>query len=439
MKKKLHLMSEAVLSSYIAASRDLQEMAKGMSAKDVKENSAFVLASALINEIPEDGRIKLDIDDEGKAHIPITGILTNTVTPSAAFEGKAITTYNFIIESIALAESDSRVKHVTYEINTGGGDVDGVESAAIAIAQTKKPSTARVHSSAQSAGILLASQADKVVAIGLMSMFGSVGVAGEFKDRTKADEMEGVKNVILTSTDAPEKRLDITTDEGQSATIKLMDEVHAVMVGHIARGRNLTPDFVNKNFGRGGTMTAERALAVGMTDEIEGIQTQQSTTTGGKLAASTPQSKKLPDPTTKKEENMTLAEFLALPENAQAKVDYNNLLATAKTEGREELKAELKELTGKVKPIMASDSYTKRIKTAGLEVISGERAYQSFTDLVAAVDEDLQSKKSEDVKDKQPPATPGEGGSTPEEMAKGQTMANVEAMKNQLGKSKEVL
>ena len=336
MKKKLHLMSEAVLRSYVDASRELQEMAKGMSAQDIKENTAFVLQSALINEIPEDGKIKLDIDNEGSAHIPITGILTNTVTPSAAFEGQAITTYNFIIESIALAEEDPRVKEIIFETNTGGGDVDGVEPTAIAIAQIKKPTIARVHSSSQSAGILLSTQADEIVAVGRMSLFGSVGVAAEFKDRSKAEEMRGVKSIILTSTDAPEKRLDITTDEGQAATIKLMDEVHAVMVGHIARGRGLTTEFVNKNFGRGGTMTAERALAVGMIDRIEGITILSKTSNGGTLAASAETPKDLPETNPTKEENMaqvqpmTLSEFLALPENAQAKVDHNNLLADAK-------------------------------------------------------------------------------------------------------------
>jgi len=440
MNKKLYLMSEMSLLSYTSASRDLQGMAVGMAAADIKDNTAFVLASAQINQIPENGRVVLDIDRDGNAHIPITGMLTNTVTPSAAFEGKSITTYNFITESAALVESDSSVKGVILDINTGGGDVDGAETAALAIAGITKHVTARIFGSAQSSGILIASQANRIVAIGKMSMLGSVGVAGEFKDRTEADAKAGIKNVILTSTDAPEKRLSITTDEGQAKVIELMDEVHSAMVGHIARGRNLDPEFVNKNFGRGGTMAAERALAVGMIDEIEGVPAKsktQSTTKSFTASKSQPQTGE-PE-TLKNEKKMdTLAEFLA--SNPQAKVDHDAMILAAEQKGSDTKQAELKTYSAKVSPIVASGSYTKRITAAGLEVLSGERSLQSFDDMVAVFDENTEALKAEKIKETQPPATPGGGGDlTAEQQAKAETTANVEAMKSQLGNSKEVL
>jgi len=266
-------MSEILLRSFCDSSRDLRAAAIGMSAEDVKLNTNLILESAEINEIPKDGIVKLNIDGDGIAHIPATGMLTRThVSTSAAFETQAVTTYNFIIESSRLVDENERVKEAFFEFNTGGGDVDGAESAALAIANIKKPTTARVHSEAQSAGILLASQADRIIAVGKMSMFGSIGVVGEFKDRSKAEESEGTKSIILTSNDAPEKRVDITTDKGQKSVIKLMDEIHHTMADMIAKGRNVSIDFVNKNFGKGGTMTAERALQVGLIDEIESLQ-----------------------------------------------------------------------------------------------------------------------------------------------------------------------
>jgi len=199
-------MSELLLRSFCDSSRDLRKMAVGMSAEDVKLNTDLILDSAEVNEIPKDGIVKLNIDSDGIAHIPVTGMLTRThVSTSMAFETEAVTTYNFIIESSRLVDENPKVEQAVFEFNTGGGDVDGSEAAALAIANIKKPTTARVHSSAQSAGILLASQTDRIIALGKMSMLGSVGVVAEFIDRSDQDKAEGKKRVILTSNDAPEK------------------------------------------------------------------------------------------------------------------------------------------------------------------------------------------------------------------------------------------
>ena len=435
-------MSRPELKSFFDCSRELREAAMTMSPEDVKAHSSEILKLAKINEIVEGEKLRLEIDIDGVAHIPIQGMLTNHVSPSAGFFGESITTFEFLNEAISQASENINIKELVFEINSGGGEVDGLEAVANAIFNTSKPTTARVHGMAASAAFWLASQTDKIITTGRTSSVGSIGVAAEFIDRSAQDKADGVKRVILTSTDAPQKRLDIKTAEGQKQTISRLDEIHEVFVDHIVRGvstrhPNVDSKFVNANFGKGSVMAADAALKVGMIDEIEGISTQQQTTPGGKLAASTPQPKQPETP--KQDKNMTLAEFLALPENAQAKVDHNNLLAAAKTEGREELQTELKVLSEKVKPIMASDSYKTRIKTAGFEVMSGERGIQSFTDMVAAVDEDLEAKKSDDVKANQPDATPGEEKLTPEQMAAGQTNASVEAMKLQLGKSKEVL
>ena len=88
---------------------------------------------------------------------------------------------------------------------------------------------------------------------------------------------------------------------------------------------------------------------------------------------------------------------------------------------------------------MASDVYKTRIKTAGFEVMSGERELQSFTDMVAAVDEDLESKKSETVKTDQPAATTGEGSQTPEEIAKGLTAANAKSLSEDINNTSQVI
>lgn len=428
-------MSSGLLESYTAASRDLQDMAVGMSAEDIKENTKFVLESAQINEIPESGKINLRIDQDGVAHIPVAGMLTNTVTPSAAFEGKSITTYNFITESTKLAEQNTAVNKIRYNFNTGGGEVDGMEPAVHAIKSASKPTEAYVFSSAQSAGILLASQTDKIVATGKMSMLGSVGVAAEFKDRTEAEEKEGTKRIILSSTDAPNKRLDIKTDKGQQATIKLMDEVHAVMVGYIADGRGTTPDFVNKNYGRGGTMTAEKALEVGMIDEILGVPAR-SNSTGGKMAASSGNSTIPVKPEKNEEKLMNLAEFLA--QGPEHKAEFEKAVLAESEKALTLHKQEHAAVVAKVGPIVMSESYGAAIKNAGLKVMSGEKDYSSFEDLVALSDEMTEKSNSEAIQQNQPDATPGDPGYSDEQTAEATTTASAKALADSINKVGEV-
>lgn len=406
-------------------------MAVGMSADDIKANTNLILESAEINEIPSDGVVSLNIDEEGIAHIPVTGFLTRThVTSSAAFETQAVTTYNFIIESSRLVDENLDVEKAIFEFNTGGGDVDGAEAAAIAIANIKKPTTARVHSSAQSSGILLASQTDRIIAIGKMSMFGSIGVVAEFKDRSKAEEQEGTKSIILTSNDAPEKRVDITTDKGQQSVIKLMDEIHLEMAKHIARGRNVTVDFVNKKFGRGGTMTAERALEVGLIDGIESNQNIKTKSISAKtIQATSPIILK----TQNSEDTMTkmLSDFI--DSNPEAKSEFEQLILNAKSDGGKTALSDLKVHSEKITPILLSGEYTSRIKEAGLQVYTGERTFQSFSDLVALSDEMTEKEKSKTIQKDQPEGTPGEGGPTAKESAQSEMKAGAQETAKSIG------
>lgn len=437
----MYLMSEVELKAFFDCSRELREAAMTMTSEDVKSHSTEILESAQINEIVEGEKLSLEVDIDGVAHIPIQGMLTNHVSPSAGFFGESITTFEFLTEAIAQAEDIDQVKELLFEINSGGGEVDGLEAVANAIFNTKKPTSARVHGLAASAAFWLASQTDKIIATGRTSSVGSIGVAAEFIDRSAQDKSNGVKHVILTSTDAPQKRLDIKTAEGQKQTISRLDEIHTVFVDHIVRGisarhPNVNADFVNKNFGKGSVMAADAALKVGMIDEIEGISTQ-TTNNGGTLAASAETPKDLPETPKKQDKKMeTLTEFLA--SNAQAKVEHNNLIADAETKGREELKTELKATAESVKPFMMSDSYVARVKEACFEAVTGERTLASVLDFVALSDQIKEKDKSTTVVDKQPDATPGEGDATPEAQAKALTAANATSLSKDINNTNQV-
>lgn len=375
MLKQLYLLSESTLKDYIKSSADLKAMAVGMSALDVKENIEYIFAQTSINEIPEDGQVKLDIDQNGIAHIPIVGTLTNNVTPSAAFFGESITTYHFISESVRLAELNPQVKEIFFEINSGGGHVGGVEQAAESISNSTKKTTAIVHSMAASGAYWLASQADSIIATGRTSTLGSIGVVTEFVDRSKQDEKEGVKRIVLTSTDAPNKRIDITTSKGQDVVIDRLDEIHSVFVDQIANGRSVSVDFINKNFGSGGVMAADRALKNKMIDGI-GFNSQAAEPVS-KIQANA-QSSTTNNPK-KEDKSMDLQQYLA--ENPTAQKEVDSLVTEAVTKNTEKIQAKI----NKVIPYIGNENY-KGIEAICTKVLKNETDVSALEGAVSAFD-----------------------------------------------------
>jgi ClpP class serine protease len=345
------------------------------------------------------------------AHIPIVGRLTNNVTPSAAFNGKSITTYNYITQATISADANQAVKKIRYHVATGGGDADGVEQTSNAIFFTKKPTEAVVNQAAESGGLWLVSQTDKIISAGKLETFGSLGVAAEFKDRTEAEEKEGTKSVILTSTDAPEKRFDIKTDKGQQIVIKRLDEIHEVFVEHVLRGRqkvnpSITADYIKKNFGRGGSLKAEDALAVGMIDEIQGMTTKTTTNSGAAMVASADQTGLSGNSNQKGK--MDEKQFLAFLEtNPEAKAYFSEVVAshetkitTMETEHAQAIETAKADASTAIEgnklsktdadfigKILSSAEYGQSVKNCGMEVFTGENDMKMFKMVVANADE----------------------------------------------------
>lgn len=201
------------------------------------------------------------------AIISISGHLANRPTFWGFLLDGNIATYPLIIEKLGLAEANSEVTQIRLLVDTPGGELDGLFDLLDALKAVSKPLEAIVGARADSAGYGIVSQVDKIIAAGEISEMGSVGVGTTFF----VDE----DFVDITSSDAPNKWPDVTTEAGVNVIRSELDEIHAKFVHYIsegrsaATGRNITPDIVNSDFGRGGTMLAEAGLAAGMLDEIQ--------------------------------------------------------------------------------------------------------------------------------------------------------------------------
>jgi len=193
------------------------------------------------------------------AEITVEGLLTEKPDFWAWIFGLENTTYQSIVAAVAIAEANPAVKRLQFNINSPGGTVAGLFDALAAIQDAKKPSSV-VTSFAASAAYALATVAGKITATNAAVLVGSIGVVMSFH----VDE----NRVDITSTDAPNKRPDVTTEEGKAVIRKELDALHALFVGEIATGRGTTVADVNANFGRGSVLVANDAKAAGMIDKV---------------------------------------------------------------------------------------------------------------------------------------------------------------------------
>lgn len=193
------------------------------------------------------------------AEIEVSGPLLPQDSRFLRFLGFAHTSYASIIQSLAAADADPAVDNIVLAIDSPGGAVDGMFEAIEAIRATRKPTSTRART-ATSAAYGLAAATGRIAATGPASRFGSVGVVVEAQIRRDT--------VAISSTQAPDKRPDVTTPEGQAVVRKHLDDIHALFVEGIAAGRGTTAEKVNEDYGRGAVLLAAEAAERGMIDSF---------------------------------------------------------------------------------------------------------------------------------------------------------------------------
>jgi ClpP class serine protease len=196
------------------------------------------------------------------ATITVGGVMTKGPSLFAMLFGGGNVIYPEIVAAIDAAERDPAVKRMELVLDSPGGQFDGLFEAVAALQSRKKPLKAIVRNTAASAGYALVSQADEIVAVNRAARIGSVGVVID----TYLDPNE----ISITSTEAPNKRPDLSTEEGRAVVREELDALHQLFVEAIATGRGMTVEKINAEFGRGGTLLADEALKRGMIDGIQG-------------------------------------------------------------------------------------------------------------------------------------------------------------------------
>lgn len=308
---KQWLISQEGLNDIIANTDPMDEKQLEPQSKDGNNYGRFESWFSLCNKIND------------MIVIPITGALY----PS---------TYKYIAMAIEQAEQDNDVKKVVFDINSPGGAVSGLFDLCETIKACSKPTYTYTGSSLCSAAFGIGVSTNKIYAT-RDATIGSVGVLVEYQDWSEYTKKLGVKTTILTSKNAENKVLDLTTEKGKAVLQARIDKTEDFFVEHIATSRGVNTDTVLSEYGHGNVFFGEEAKEKGMIDVLvknfdECISNiNDSTEVGGEESIMSLEELKKKDPDA----------YAAMMKEAtlSAKSDVETIKAQAQKEERERINA----------------------------------------------------------------------------------------------------
>ena len=164
-------------------------------------------------------------------------------------------------------EKDEEVKAIVLDINSGGGDVNGLFDLTEYIQSIEKPIYAYTSGNLASASYAIASATDGIYAIPSASI-GSVGVFMSFVDDSGFLSKNGIKEITFYGKNSDKKNLDPESKEGKEVYQAEVDTLEMMLIENIAKYRGVSTDKVLEDFGHGLMFFANDALSRGMIDGV---------------------------------------------------------------------------------------------------------------------------------------------------------------------------
>lgn len=218
---------------------------------------------------------------DGVAVVPVSGPIMRYANLFSEVSGA--TSLDMLARDFTAAAEDPAVKHIVLNIDSPGGQANGIAELAAMIRASSKPVTAYVDGTAASAAYWLASAAGRIV-MSKTAMVGSIGAVLSLDTRKREGALE------IVSSQSPNKRPDVTTDTGRAQIQSLIDSLAQVFVDDVAAYRGVSTDTVLEKFGQGAMFVGADAVARGMADQIGTLETliaglSGSTSKGGQIMA----------------------------------------------------------------------------------------------------------------------------------------------------------
>lgn len=213
----------------------------------------------------------------GGAYLTADGIAVWPILGSLVRRGSwldaecGLMSYGLIQDSAPDIFMDSQVRGVLLELDTPGGEAGGCFDTAELLRglseQTGKPLWAHANEEACSAGYALGSAAETFW-LSRTAMVGSIGVVCAHVDRSKADEMTGVKWTFIK---AGEYKTDGNSHEPLDAGALSraqadVDNLYEMFVGMVSQHRKMTPEEIRAT--KADIYRGALAVEAGLADEV---------------------------------------------------------------------------------------------------------------------------------------------------------------------------
>lgn len=179
-----------------------------------------------------------------------------------------ISSSDYIVDGILLAQSEPSIKAVLLSVDSFGGDGVAGEEIANALKSLEKPSIAVIRSIGASSAYWAATGADKVFA-SRISEVGSIGITASYLDESIKNVRDGYTYVELSSTpykDLGDPSRPLTATE-KAIVLADLKKMHDVFVDDVVVNRSLERSDVEK-LANGLTYLGTDALGHGLIDEI---------------------------------------------------------------------------------------------------------------------------------------------------------------------------
>lgn len=272
---------------------------------------------------------------DGVAIIPVTGPIFRYANLFTRISGATST--QVLATDLQAALDNPKVKSIVLNIDSPGGEANGINELAdmVFAARDKKRIVSYIGGTGASAAYWIASAASEIV-IDAIGLAGSIGAACEVVVRK---ESEGGKRYEIVSSNAPNKRPDLTTEAGRAKIAETIDALGDVFAKTVARNLGVKPEDVPGMGDNGGLLVGAAAVKAGLAHRLGSLESVIAELAG---SASNPP-RKLTMTTVKTTAELRAAidagaDPLTIEVAAAAPVDVEAAQATATTAERERIK-----------------------------------------------------------------------------------------------------
>ena len=205
----------------------------------------------------------MSVLDNGTAVVPVMGVLGDWMP------------YSYITGMIEKALKRDDINEIVLLIDSPGGAVAGLFDSCrfIEKASKKKKCTAYVTGMACSAAYAIATACDEIY----MMEDAEVGSCGCYAHAVEYSdayfEKEGFLHRVFRSKCSPKKNCSVITDEVEAEVFQ--EEIDALgekYLRYVAKRRKCAYSDALENFGKGGVLMGEKAIAAGMVDGIKTLE-----------------------------------------------------------------------------------------------------------------------------------------------------------------------